>query len=99
MFMDLLFKRYASPFLLLDNYIQQGRFFEFIVEFAKITNEEKMFDVWKHKVFDKSFEEFKETIMTETKNETINVSKIAMKKTIQDSRAILESFDPQQGGE
>ena len=39
--MDLLFKRYANPFLLLDNLIATGRFLEFIFELIDIQNEEK----------------------------------------------------------
>ena len=39
--MDLLFQRYASPFLFVDGMIQTGRFAEFVIEFIKTTNQEK----------------------------------------------------------
>ena len=60
--MDLLFKRYANPFLLLDNMITTGRFLEFILELIDIQNDEKIHDVWIHKVFDKSFDDFKKLV-------------------------------------
>ena len=39
--MDLLAKRYASPFLILDEFIRIGQFQEFINELAKTVSEEK----------------------------------------------------------
>ncbi len=60
--MDMLFKRYANPFVLLDQAIGTGRLAEFIGECVRIHNEEQRektnWEFFLHKVFDKSFEEF-----------------------------------------
>lgn len=89
--MDLLFKRYASPFLLLDCYIEQSRLFDFIVEFLNIRNEEMTWDVWLHKVYDKSFDEFRNSIDTMEQN---NFSKEQIETTVKDSHNILIEFNP-----
>ena len=71
--MDLLFKRYANPFLLLDNMITTGRFLEFILELIDIQNDEKIHDVWIHKVFDKSFDDFKKLVFEARKLPTLTI--------------------------
>lgn len=91
--MDLLFKRYANPFLLLDNLIATGRFLEFILEFIDIRNEEKIYDYWLHKVFDKGFEKFKKQVMGN--NEIADVDNQNVETTINESMNILNNFNPQ----
>ena len=96
--MDLLFKRYASPFLLLDTFIENNRFLEFIIEFFNIRNDEMTWDVWLHKVYDQSFEEFKTSI--EGIQENKEVTKEQVGTTIKDSKDILINFNPiEKGGE
>lgn len=90
--MDLLFKRYANPFLLLDNLIATGRFVEFILEFIDIQNEEKIYDVWLHKVFDKTFEAFKNAVFEN--NEIAEVDNQNVETTINKSFEILNNFNP-----
>ncbi len=90
--MDLLFKRYANPFLLLDNLIATGRFLEFILELIDIQNEEKIYDVWLHKVFDKGFDAFKEAVMEN--NQIVNVDNQNVETTINESFDILNNFNP-----
>lgn len=96
--MDLLFKRYANPFLLFDNMITTGRFLEFILELIDIQNDEKIHDVWIHKVFDKSFDDFKKLVF-ESK-EIADVDNQNVETTIKESFEILNNFNPQnnQGG-
>lgn len=98
--MDLLFKRYASPFLFVDGMIQTGRFYEFVVEFMKVTNEdlEEKYD-WEffvHKVYDKSYQEFKEEIRINKENQELSDHDI--ETTIQNSVNILNRFNPEEGG-
>ena len=68
--MDLLFSRYASPFLLLDQMILTDRFSAFVSELLRIRNEEKdeqtLWEFFLHKVFDKSFYEFATETQTAT---------------------------------
>ncbi len=98
--MDLLFKRYASPFIFLDGYIQTGRFCEFIDElgeiFSKEEEEQKLWEVYLHKIWDKSFVEFREQLETDRNNR--NMSKGDFETTITHSMNILKNFNPEEKG-
>lgn len=88
--MDCLFERYGNPFLLIDTLIISGRFTDFVLEFLEIQNEKMMWEFYLHKVYDKSFDEFKESIKP--------VPKEQLETTVQNSRSILNNFNPN-GGE
>ena len=92
--MDLLFKRYASPFVLLDNFIAMGSLSDFIDDFFKFINEEQQEDTkWQfflHKVFDKSWKEFCEEIDSANKAEKIDLG-----ATIKKSYDMLNNFAPE----
>ena len=89
--MDLLFKRYASPFSLLDNYISIGELSNFISDLYEIINEEKLWDIFLHKVYDQSWGEFLESAKP-TKTESIDIG-----QTLMNSKNILDNFTPQEG--
>lgn len=89
--MDSLFKRYASPFSLLDQYIRQGRLLEFIDEFIKTHNEDKLYELWLHKVPDKTFVEFKEEVEEEQQQE---FKPGQLETTIKTSKSLLDNFNP-----
>lgn len=93
--MDLLFKRYASPFLLLDNYILSEMFYEFIINFMDLQNEELIWDVWIHKIFDKTFDDFKESLLSEAIN-NVKPTKKQLETTVKTSQQILDSFVPKE---
>ena len=86
--MDLLFKRYASPFILLDNLIATNSLTQFIIEMWETVNEEKLWDYFVHKVFDKSWNEFIEEVKPK-KTEKIDVGATLIK-----SKNMLENFTP-----
>lgn len=88
--MDLLFNRYASPFLLLDGMLETGRFSEYVRKFIDIQNEEKIYNLWMHKVYDKSYADFKEQI-TPAKP----AIPVDLETTIRGSKEILNSFIPE----
>ena len=92
--MDLLFKRYASPFVLLDNFIAMGSLSDFIDDFFKFINEEQQEDTkWQfflHKVFDKSWKEFCEEIESVDKAKEIDLG-----ATIKKSYNMLNNFAPE----
>lgn len=91
--MDFLCKRYGgSPFFVLDMYIQEKRFNEFIHEIWNIHNEEDIWDIWLHKVEGKSYQEFRESLEPPKP-----VDKREVAKTIDDSMRILEGFAPREG--
>ena len=91
--MDLLFKRYASPFLLLDGYIQTSRLCEFIDTLCKQKVEDDRWEFFLHKVWDKSYPEFCEEV--KTTQSLNNMSDQDVEKTIQKSMNILQNFNPQ----
>lgn len=88
--MDSLFERYGNPFLFIDTLIISGRFTDFVLEFLEIQNEKIMWEFFLHKVYDKSYDEFKESMKP--------VPKEQLETTVQNSKSILNSFNPN-GGE
>ena len=90
--MDLLFKRYASPFLLLDGLLQTGRFTDFILKLPEIINEEKTWEVWLHRAKDKTYDEFTRSLRTTPVVE--EMSKSDLEATIKHSRQMLTHFKP-----
>lgn len=64
--MDLLFKRYASPFSLLDEMIASCRLYDFICNLINTINQENkekvQWEFYLHKVHDKSYAEFVESL-------------------------------------
>ncbi len=93
--MDLLHKRYASPFSFLDSLICMGQFAAFAVFLLNKVEEEKsdsmMWDFFLHKVYDKSFVEFKEELSAGTqKNDVMDEAK--KEEIIARSEDILQGF-------
>lgn len=91
--MDRLFKRYADPFLFIDSLIISERFSEFVLEFLEIQNEEMTWEFFLHKVYDKSYADFKQSI-----EQNKPVPKEQLETTVKNSKSILNSFVPN-GGE
>ena len=97
--MDLVYKRYSNPMELIDNMISFSNFSEVISELADNVSDEKLYDIWKSKVYDKSFADFKNEMMAKWKKNTgIETSETMtdeeMETTINDSYKILNSFNP-----
>lgn len=91
--MDCLFSKYGSPFLFIDGIIQTNRFSEFVDEFLSLENEKKKWEFYLHKVFDKSFDEFEESLPKQQ-----DVSDEQLETTIKDSKSILSGFIPTERG-
>ena len=96
--MDLLSKRYASPFSLLDNLIQAKQFNEWVEYFlnkqAQEDNDKKMWEFFLHKVFDKSFDEWEKEAKTGQASNTVGVMDEAKKEEIiKRSEDILNGFN------
>ena len=92
--MDLLFKRYASPFVLLDgliftnslnNYVDD--FFDFVIEERK---EKTEWEFFLHKVYDKSWSEFSDSIKQSDNQEPIDLGATLVK-----SKNMLNNFTPE----
>ena len=94
--MDLLFKRYASPFILIDNLILTNSSSSFIDDLIDFINEEKeeqvQWEFFLHKVFDKSWKEFCDELIAQ---ESINDEKIDLGATVKKSKNMLNNFTPE----
>ena len=100
--MDLLFKRYASPFSFIDGMMQSGRFDEFVVEFVTTINEEKedksLWEFYLHKVDSAiSYKDFVEEVETDNKNQQMSEQDKA--STVNMAMDILNNFIPTEGSE
>ena len=92
--MDLLFKRYASPFVLLDCMIQTNSLSAFIDDMFKFINEEfqekTQWEFFLHKVYDKSWGEFSDSI-----KQSNDQTPIDLDATLTKSKNILNNFTPE----
>ena len=99
--MDLLFKRYASPFLFMGEMLKSGRFDEFVVEFITALNTEKEdtinWDFYLHKVSEGSFSDFINEIETNKQNQ--NMTAETMEEITRNSFDILNNFTPEEGSD
>lgn len=71
--------------------IASGRLYEFVTEFINLENDRLLWELYLHKVFDKSFEEFKSSFVIEPPKEDIET-------TVKNSQSILETFIPTEQG-
>lgn len=99
--MDQVSKRYSDPCFFMNGMIQTGRFFEFVIDFTKTINremEEKYdWEYFLHKVFDMSYQEFKEEIKINKENQ--QMSEHDIETAVSHSMNILKNFNPEEGGE
>ena len=91
--MDLLFKRYADPFTLLDGYIRTSRFCEFIRTVCEQKTEDDRWEFYLHRVWGKSYTEFCETL--QVSQDTQEMSEDEMEATVKRSMDILGNFNPE----
>jgi hypothetical protein len=94
--MDLLAQRYASPFLILDEFIRLHQLHDFTVEIIKTIADEKVQEVrWQfflHKVYGMSWEAYLKSC--EQPQEEAEMTHEQIGNTISDSRKLVEGFIP-----
>ena len=88
--MDLLFSRYASPFVLLDSLILTNSLNNFIDDFFGFVKEDNEWEFFLHKVYDKSWGEFSDSI-----KQSNNQTPIDLGATLLKSKNILNNFTPE----
>lgn len=88
--MDLLFSKYASPFILLDGLILTGSLSPFIDDFIGFVTDKIQWELFLHKVFDKTWSEFKSEVKPSTTDEEIDLG-----ATIIKSKDMLNNFTPE----
>lgn len=95
--MDLLSQRYASPFLILDEFIRLQQLHDFTLEIFSIIAEEKTHEArWQyylHKIFDISFEEYVRRC-EQPQNQEKEMSHEEIGNVINESKKMLEGFNP-----
>lgn len=95
--MDLLAKRYASPFLVLDEFIRLHQLHEFILETLKTIADEriqnKRWEYYLHRVHGMTFEEY--VRRCETPEEKPGMSNAEIGNVINDSKKMLMGFVPE----
>ncbi|MDR1563878.1 MAG: hypothetical protein LBS74_02865 [Oscillospiraceae bacterium] len=64
----MLFKKYANPFILLDQFIIIGGFSAFIEKLVEFDNNQSAWEFFLHKVTDKTYKEFKESLKNQPEN-------------------------------
>lgn len=87
--MDLLFKRYASPYLLVDELLKVGQFADFTKEIDVLYDDDKMWSYWMHNVRGQTFAEWKQSLSGQATVTTDN-----FETTINDSFDIIQGFIP-----
>ena len=99
--MDLLFKRYASPFLFMGEMIRSVRFDEFVTEFVKTINSENeektSWEFYLHKVQDGSYQDFVDEMKNDKENQKMTDE--VKESIVQNALNILNNFNPIEGGE
>lgn len=88
--MDLLFTRYASPFVLLDSLILTNSLNSFVDDFFDFVREDSEWEFFLHKVYDKSWSEFSDGIKRSDNREPIDLG-----ATLNKSKNILNNFTPE----
>ena len=88
--MDLLFVRYASPFILLDGLILTNSLYNFISDFLWFVREDNEWEFFLHKVYDKSWSEFRSSIKQSDNQDSIDLGATLMK-----SKNMLNNFTPE----
>ena len=90
--MDLLFKRYADPFSLINQMIVMSCFADFILESLHNDDEDRLWDLYLHKVEgDKSFNDFKDYVIAQN----TEITQEDLEATINYSIDLLQGFNPQ----
>ena len=87
--MDLLFVRYASPFVLLDGLIMTNSLNSFVDDFFDFVNEERNWEFFLHKVYDKSWSDFVNDI-----EQSENQTPVDLGATLVKSKNMLNNFTP-----
>ena len=88
--MDLLFHRYTSPFLLLDQLIPTGDLSDFVSTIWQVKEEEMQWQYFLSRVFDKSFDDFKESMKAQR-----GMTQKELETTINDSMTMIDTFIPE----
>ena len=88
--MDLLFSRYASPDALLNAIIEYRQFEHFITAMFEAENDRIQWEYWLHRVYGKSFAEYREDIKERDRSYAMTDGQVAAQ--LKSARDILRGF-------
>ncbi len=88
--MDLLFSKYANPFLFVDTMLSNGTFSEFVGTVWELEAEKKNWEFFLHKVYGVSYGDFLKSLETANSSEPIE----PIETTVKNSAKILREFIP-----
>lgn len=93
--MDLIFKRYSSPFIFLEKLIENNKFYEGVQTILDKANDDKLWELYLHSMSEKSFIEWKAglTYKDDEEPKELNIEVAKMK-----ARNILNHFNPEKEG-
>ena len=78
----------------MDSLIENNQFSEFISTMINIRDDELLFEVWLHKCYDKTFNEFKKDIQLSSDAQAGYMDEDDIKTTVKKSKDILSGFTP-----
>jgi len=93
--MDLLFREYASPFILLDKVIAAGQLMDFLEVFEKKQQHNELWEFYIHKLppwDERTFEQFKHDLKIGNKPKIERPTNEQLEATIKDSYKIMQNF-------
>lgn len=97
--MDLLSQRYASPFLVMDEFIRLQQLHDFVYEVLKTIADEKAYKArWQyylHRVYDMSFEEYERRCKMPKQSSTEYMTENEISNVVNASRELLKGFVPE----
>jgi len=102
-FMDMMYSRYTCPIEFMNIYIENGQFGQLVKDIIESNNkrkqeesekenDHKMWELYLHSMSDKSFNDWKKEIQTQSQPVTHAMSNAQVDATINNSREILKSF-------
>ena len=90
----MVYHRYSNPITLLDSLIENRMFSDYINTLNEKVIFDFEFDVWLHKVEDKSFNDWRNEIHSNVEARNVSIDKDELKTTVLKSSNILNSFEP-----
>ena len=92
----MIFKRYSSPFLFLENLINQGRLSDGIDTIYKQVDEEKLWNLYLSiPMKEKSYVDWKNEILTKNEEKTTFEVAEDLEEVKNNARNILKNFKPE----
>ena len=91
----MLFKRYASPLVLLDQMIMTGQLYDFVMKMIHEVDHDQLWEYYLNRVYDKSFDDWVASLEQSARPTKMTEREIGT--TITNSMNMLTDFTPDVG--